>query len=106
MMEKPVEGTDAWPTHRQDLVNLQHQSLRLGVYDKQGKKVFLTGKITGSKNPGPKSGINPENLCCVALEALVPKRGHRESFTNYRLQIPHVKEPADKKRSRPLSWGN
>ena len=106
MVEKPVEGTDASPTHRQDIVSLQHQSLRLSVHDKQGKKVFLTGKITGSKKPGPKSGINPENLCYVALQALVPKREHRESSTNYRLQIPHVKEPADKKRSRPLSWGN
>ena len=46
MMEQPVEGTGVSPTHRKEFVRLEHQSLRLSMYIKQGKLVFLTGEIT------------------------------------------------------------
>ena len=62
MMAQPVEGRGVSPTHRKELVRLKHKSLRLSMYIKQEKIVFLTGEITRSKNPGPKSGINTANL--------------------------------------------
>lgn len=74
MMEQHVEGTGVSPIHRKELVRLKHKSLRLSVYIKQEKIVFLTGEITRSKNPGPKLGINTGNLCCKWL--------YRPSFPN------------------------
>ena len=67
MMVQPVEGTGVSPTHRKELVRLKRKSLRLSMYIKQEKIVFLTGEITRSKNLGPKSGINTANLCCKWL---------------------------------------